>query len=239
MSTYSLVVGGNFRTTTVGVVEATNIAVWTDEVASRAPGATINVMKLAIRAAFREFCVRSGAWIRAIGPIDVFEGLPGYEVPPQDDASILYLNHMVWTNQNTDGSQVPLKPVQAPFYAGYASRSDHQPRAWHGANETPGTFTILPTPLSDVEGALTVWCSLGPKDPHADDIPLQFLTHHYDALLNGACARLLSEQNKPYTNLVMAVQYSRQFNTAISKARDMSRRQYTMTDTTHYFPRWA
>lgn len=234
---YSVVLGGDFRTTTVGTVESSQISLWLEELVAMAPGATNNTLKLAIRTSFREFCVRSGAWNREIAAISLEEGVAGYEIPPQDDANVLYILNMFWLKDAAQYGVIP--PAQAPYHNLMMREPSTRPQAFVGDMEAPQTFTLIPTPKESVEDAIKVFVALGPKDPHIDDIPTFFTSHHFDTLLDGAAHKLYAQPNKPYTNMVLAQFHGRKFNKAIANARDVARRQFTTAEHTWSFPRWA
>ncbi len=238
---FSQVVGSSFRTTTVGVVETTNLSLWIDELVVLAPGASANGVRQALRAAFRQFCVQSGAWLREIEAVDMIEGQEGYSVEPQDDATVLYIHAVGFRGEGwSDKDRLEFLPaVVSPYHRVQWGTPGEKPVAFHGSSEVPETFFVYPTPTKTIEGAFHPYVSLGPKDPYADDIPEFFLHWHFDAILEGATARLLAQQNKPYTNVLMAQYYARRFNTAIASARDKARRQFTGAQNRVPYRRWA
>ena len=134
-----------------------------------------------------------------------------------------------------------LAPVQSPEWKVKSKGPSNVPIAYAGDHENPALLRIIPTVNVDKPWALVPIVALRPSmNLNIDEnIPDVFAEVHFDAILEGAAGRLMSQQDKPYSNVIMAQYYLRRFRIAMSMARDLVRRQYTSADPDFTFPGWA
>lgn len=120
-----------------------------------------------------------------------------------------------------------------------------QPKVFKTYNHRLGTLQLYPTLLGDTannEGIVPI-VSLGFDNPSntmdLDNVPMVFQRLWYDVILDGCVGRLMSQQDKPYTNPALAQYHVRRFRNGISRARDEARRQFNTANDGFVFPAWA
>lgn len=215
---------------------------WADELGVMLPGLTEMAAKQALGATFREFCVVSGAWVREIDPISIVADQATYEINPLSDATVLYIMAISYQPEQTDTNNRYsrfLQPSQEMYSRSRAAAPGSQPWGYVGNAEVPGQFTLVPTVGTNIADSLIPYVALGPINPFDGMFPASFQTYHFDKILTGAAARLMSYQDKPYTNLMVSQVYHKRFRAGMAEARDMARRQFTSAENDFVFPYWA
>jgi hypothetical protein len=116
------------------------------------------------------------------------------------------------------------------------------PNRFRTYNERLGAIQILPTlqgNTAEKEG-IVPWVSLGfPRVAVTDGIPQVFERMWYEDILDGTLFKLLSIQDKPWTNPTLAGYHGKKFRNSIAMARDMATRQFSNSETAWQFPAWA
>lgn len=219
----------------------TPISIWLDEVMTSCPGASQAAYYQAFRAAVREFCVVSGAWIRELSPIDIRAGKKDYYLDPQPNATVLFINSIMIKTQNDEDGVYSryLHPVQTP-----AVRAQHRPPSegpwgFYCDPEVPGKFTLTPEVTIDIPDAMIPTVSLTMPTSQCDILPMHFARYYFDILLDGTLSKLMSQQDKPFTNLMTGQYHARRFRAGMARARDESRKQHAMVETKFSYPAWA
>lgn len=217
-----------------------SIDVWADELAVMMPGLVKNAAHQALGATLREFCAVSGAWTRMLDPVPLVSGQSWYSLNPQLDATVLYIRAVGYaTEDNTGGITKFLQPLQAPHHETREAQPSNTPYGFIGDAEIPGRFKLVPV-LADAQNATVVpFVVLGPLIPFDLQAPAHFQQVHFDVILDGAASKLMSQQDKSYTNVIMARYHGQRFRAGMATARDMARKQFTSADTDFRFPSWT
>lgn len=218
-----------------------DINIWADELGVIMPGLLQAAAKQAIGATLREFCAVSGAWIRRLDDILIVSGQDWYTLNPQSDAQVLYIQAVGYANADAEDGQITkwLTPLQEPRYNARVGTPTNTPWGFAGDPEIPGRFKLVPVVATASTETLIPFVVLGPMVPFDEKAPAHFQQVHFDVILEGAAAKLMSQQDKPYTNIVMARYYGQRFRAGMATARDMARKQFTSADTDFRFPSWT
>lgn len=220
-----------------------DLSEWADELGSNMPGLTEGAARQALRAAFREFCTVSGAWVRELEPISIIADQTEYDLNAAiDDAEVLYVLGVYYRPQQNDPNSTAarfLSPVQSPQHAGRVSQPSAQPWGYTGNSEEPSKITLVPGVNQNIDDSLLPYVALGPKYPFVDKFPMICKTHFFEILLDGATGRLMGQQDKPYTNIMTAQYHLRRFRIGMASARDAARKQFTSAESSFAFPYWA
>ena len=273
----------------------TSTDIWTDDLFTRAPGASVSGVQKALENTFREFTKQSGAWVVELWDQDedsgdpvpfnngqaeaiydfqaIIESIRGamaggdYPSGPSIEAyaqystikdywawDILYVHEMsyfdeyTWDPDTTVQTKVATQtvvPLASPAFRQSRFSSvtgTGWPKTFKTFNDRPGAVQVWPS-FGDgtaVGQGLVPWVALGfPRGIVIDSVPIIFERMWYEIILDGATAKLLSQQDKPYTNPVIAQYHARRFRNGIAEARDMARRQMSNSDSHWAFPAWA
>jgi hypothetical protein len=93
--------------------------------------------------------------------------------------------------------------------------------------------------VAEKEGVVP-WAALTfPRAYVANSIPVIFERYWYEHIMDGALSKLLSQQDKPYTNPQLAGYHGKRFRNGISQARDMAQRQFSNSERGWSYPAWA
>jgi hypothetical protein len=92
--------------------------------------------------------------------------------------------------------------------------------------ETPHEARLWPQPVETFRGLVTLTVSVQPRRD-ANRLPPEALTHHYEALVSGVLADMLSQQKKPYTDGGLSAIHARRFETEISRLASLRDKGYT------------
>lgn len=159
-----------------------------------------------------------------------------------------YFENYTWDANPSLATQKVTKivyPGQTPHSrgpSGFANAATGWPAVFKTYNERPGAFQLYPTlkgNTAEGEGVVP-WVSLGfPRTRVAMGIPVVFERVWYEQILDGTLAKLLSQQDKPYTNPTLAQYHGRRFRNGISEARDMAQRQMSNSERGWQYPSWA
>lgn len=225
------------------MAEQFSITDWIDELLPHVPGVSLQGAKQALRATLREFAVDSGAWLHELPPVSLRAGRDVYYLEPTacGNTTVLYIQAISYVVDNGTNFVRFLKPLQGTNYRARSAQAPlSEPWGFLADPAEPGKFLLVPGVSEDVVDALIPYVALGFSEQFEDDaIPLRFRRYWFDHILDGAIGRLIGQQDKPYTNLVLAQYHKRRFRAGVSKARDMARRQMAGAESDFQFPFWA
>lgn len=203
---------------------------WTDEVLVNAPGASQEAVQFAVERAVAEFLRRSGAWFEELPSFALRVNKVDYYLDTGGLGPILFVHQLTYNG-------VPLKPYTSSMNT--PSGTAIAPQGWRGYLKEPAKVTIYPTMSATPEHEVVPFVSVGYSPECRERLPDIFMSHWYDTVLSGAVSRLLSQQNKPYTDATLALFHGKRFSAGIATARDMGRRQFMSVDESFTFPFWA
>jgi hypothetical protein len=174
----------------------------TNNAMTRLPGATLAVIQQELFMVMNDFFQTSNLWNEDI-EVPVPGGDPAgtvYLLASQQPANI---DKLLWVyTKPTDTSMSRGSPVAA-------------------AMSVPGELTLQLQPSSPVTYIVTV--ALTVDDPTGRDGYVQFpawvLGKYNDEILDGLMQRMMSQPNKPYTNLQMSVYHGRKYSSGVAQAR--------------------
>lgn len=162
---------------------------------------------------------------------------------------VAYFESYVWDTNPSVATQQATKfivPGQTPNVrhpgTSLASASEGWPATFKAFNERPGSIQLVPTLKGDLvnKEGIVPWVSLTfPRTYVTDSVPVIFERYWYEEILDGTLAKLLSQQDKPYTNPVLAQYHAGRFRNAIAMARDMAQRQFINSERGWSYPAWA
>jgi hypothetical protein len=206
--------------------------VWIDALQSRLPGATTDLIRSELLAAIREFYFQSNAWREQIGPFRVTSGDDLVWLNPADAYSDVKWVHGCALRLEDDNSVIYLTPLSSrPLQV----RSD-RPTHYHCAD--PYTIRLWPVPDQDYGNILYVDATLVPL-PDATRLPNIAVSHHFEAILEYALARIFSIPNKPWTDRPSGLQYLLSARRRAVQFRDIADRGYTKMSNPQRFPSFA
>lgn len=207
--------------------------IWVQPIKLRLAGATDPVIITELQAAVREFYLQSNAWREQIGPYNVYANTDLIWLNPVDAYSNVMFVHGAWLELPDDGGTIQLAALNVRPTDG---RTDSRPT--HYSCPDPYVLRLYPMPSEALGTVLWVDATLVPL-PDATRLPNMAASHHFEAILEGALARLLLMPNKPWTDPVMGMAYGRSFRRRCIQWRDMSERGYTWEDAPMQFPKFA
>jgi len=150
-------------------------------------------------------------------------------------------NPSIQTQQATSWIVPAQSPNARSPYGGWAS-AEGWPKFFKTQNERPGSVQLIPTLKGDqaAKEGFVPWVALTfPRTYIGNSVPVIFERQWYEAILDGTLSKLLSQQDKPYTNPTLATYHARRFRNEIAKGRDMARHQFNNSETGWSFPAWA
>jgi hypothetical protein len=159
-----------------------------------------------------------------------------------------YFEQYTWDTNPSAATQTATKfiyPSQSPMIrAPYDNPMGVEgwPAIFKTYNERPGVLQLYPTLKGDIalKEGIVPWVSLTfPRTYIADSVPVVFERYWYEYILDGTLAKLMSQQQKPYTNPVLAQYHGARFRNSIAKARDVAQRQFSNSERGWSFPQWA
>lgn len=206
------------------------LSLWTRPLLAGLPGATPVQIEEKLRHAMKEFYLQSRAWRRVLGPLDVTINAPLVSLNPVDVNTQVVWVRRAWLQEG--GVITNLKPAVVKVTE---TRVDKPSSYYH---ESPSSLTLWPTPSATLTGVLFVEAALTLADA-ATVIPDISATHHFEAIYNGALARLLAMPNKPWTDQAAATTYGRMFRRSSMELRAVSDAGYTHSDPPWKFPSFA
>lgn len=204
------------------------------------PGAPKAVVQLATFAMLREFFVQSGAWLIEAPAVSIKANQDTYYLDPQPDGAVLYIHAIAFP---TGDRFKFLQATQQQVFRAKVNAPSAVPISYHSYVDVPGKFTLTPPVSVDMKQALIPYVVLTLQDDACvgtnDTVPSWMLRYWKDHWIDGVLGRLMSQPDKPYTNLITSQYHMRRFRNGISQARDMGRKQFGSAETNFQFPRWA
>ena len=178
-----------------------------DMARARLPGARDNLIKLEFVAVMAEFFQQSNCWREDI-TLKVIPGKTEYDLFPTQVASIVRLLEVRDTNNLRISATMP----------------------------EVGTLKLFSSPSQETTYTVTVALSIdAPVDRDGMPVfPNWFLQKYSYDLLDGLCARMMSQLAKPYTQPQLAASHRRLFMSAINVARAEA-----MHEQTYQGQRWS
>ena len=158
---------------------------------------------------------------------------------------IAYFESFTWnTNPSLVTQQVSkfIVPAMMPNMRAGTPMGSGTPTVFRSYNERPGNVQVIPTLKGDTvnKEGIVPWVALTfPRTYVSDSVPVVFERMWYEDILDGTLSKLMSQQDKPYTNPVVAQYHATRFRNAISQARDMAQRQFNNSERGWMYPAWA
>jgi hypothetical protein len=196
------------------------------------PGAVRSVLLRELTMAMREFCEKSFVWTTRITGITVPIGDNVVRIDDGDARSEV-VGIMGLLYGDDDGGYQYLTPLNGtPTQITTGSG----PWGWY-VTDPPDEVKIHPLQDEDRGKLLIAEVALIPafeySDAGADNLPRNFLTQYYDAIMMGFKARMFAQPNKPYSNPVGAAQLRHNFLRQIGYYSAQRRKGYNNS------PSWA
>lgn len=179
---------------------------WLRDLLARTPGVVRQVAKRETLLAIREFYEQSYAWRVVIGPKTVVANKARYTLSPYD----AYANVVAVLSAEFNEVGMTALPRRP------AGREPDGTAPWAYFTESPDILRLWPTPTVEYAEALTIYVALTPKIT-VTHVPRIAATRHYDAILDGALGRIMSQPAKPYSNQVLGQYHLNRFRAAIGK----------------------
>jgi hypothetical protein len=190
-----------------------------NEARIRLPGATDDAMQLELFAVMDDFFKGSNVWQEDID-ITIPANDPAntiYDVTPSSPSTI---DKLMWV-------------FQAPTQSNVARGAQVG-----AAMQTPGQLTLRTQPSTSIVYRVTV--ALTVQDPVRRDgyvtFPAWVLAKYRSILIDGLVGRMMSQPNKPFSNVQLTVFHTRKFNTGIATARVEMTRNNTYRQQAWCFP---
>jgi hypothetical protein len=159
--------------------------------------------ELALLRSAQEFFERTGVWV-AVFNVNVTANVVEYPLPFPTDAELVKIERATYLGRDisvTAESQLP---------SDWRLNSQSLANCIHTSNKK--TVNLLPVPV--VAGSLNLDVILRPARS-ATGINDVF-SCYAEAIAHGAKVRLMSQKDKPYTNLSMVPYYEEKFNSSIN-----------------------
>lgn len=204
---------------------------WMQRLLVRFMGAPEALLRAELIDSVREFYKESCAWREQVGPFHVYGGNELIWVNPIDAYSEAVFIRRVWIQKPGENMRF-LEPLSLRQTDG----SVGEPRYF----SLPDPYVIRLWPKPDVDMGPVLWIdtTLCPL-PDSTRFPNVSLSHHFDAILNVASARIFMIPNKPWTDLALGMRFSQLSRREITRFRSQSDQGYTNSDTGWKFPSFA
>ena len=206
------------------------VDLWMKPLLARLSGATESTVRCELGAAIREFYLQSRAWREQIGPYNVYANNDLVWLNPVDAYSYVVWVRGAWLQ---DGDR-------RDYLAASTFRDTRPTTGRPTAFSTPDPYVLRLHPVPDTAMGAVLWidAALAPA-VDASRFPNIAATHHFDAILEGALARLLVIPNKPWTDPVLGMRYSQTFRRRCMEWRSISEQGYSHADQGWRFPAFA
>lgn len=204
---------------------------WTQQLLAL-PGVTTPQVEEKLRSALKEFYLQSRAYRRVLGPLTITSAQPSLALDPVDANTRVVWVRDAWLQ---DGSiKTHLVKAACKLTEPRTGRPTHY---WLDP-AVPSTLMLWPTPDVTLSNILHVEVALTVSDA-ATVFPDLSVSHHFEAILNGAFARLYAMPNKPWTDQLVANRYSQLFRRACSELRTNGDLGYQHSSPPFRFPPFA
>lgn len=207
---------------------------WRDDLAIEAPGASAKGMERALERAVTAFLQESYCYVVEARAITLRAGVSRYVVPRQSKGPVLAVLALRYKDD------IWLKAQTLWGWARLGAMDDSEPVYYRGNSEDTSVFEIKPAPLTVTsDSKVTPFVAIGYDSECADGIPNILKERWYEAILSGALSLLCSQQDKPYSNILLAQVHHRAFRDGIAASREMMRKHFVTQDEAVPFPKWA
>lgn len=205
------------------------LSLWTRPLQAVLPGITPAQAEEKLRHALKEFYLQSRAWRQVLGPLDIQASTSLVTPAPPADSQIVWVRS-AWLQEGSIRTHLKTSVTKIT-----ETRSD---KPTHYYSESPQTLNLWPTPDVNLDDVLFVEVALTMTDAAATAPDLS-ATHHFEAIQNGALARLYMMPNKPWTDQIAATRYGQLFRRACMELRAVSDAGYLHGDPPWRFPPFA
>lgn len=211
-----------------------NFSAFYDDVLSECSRATAEIALNAIRNATIELCTRSRIWTFTTVDQSATVAVADYALTVPVDSEVVevlsgYYNGYYLPHRTQD---------QLDFdYSGKWQALTGAPRVV--TTNVPGTVTVVPIPDATLASALKFRVALRPtRTAAAFDPSGVFSTEHYETILHGALARLMTAISKPYSNAKAGQHHEGKFMAGLNRARVRANASQGRADMHVEFPRY-
>jgi hypothetical protein len=205
--------------------------VWVESLQARLPSASEALIRTELGYAINEFYAQSNAWREQVGPFQIQANRDLVWLNPVDQYSTVKYVFGAWL-EDESGTRTYLTPLLVRDTTVQASKPTH----FHCTD--PYVIRLWPKPDQDYGAILWVDATLVPL-PDATRLPNVAVSHHFEAILEMALARILAIPNKPWSDPLMALKYAQTSRRRAIQFRDIAARGYTKTDAVQRFPPFA
>lgn len=204
---------------------------WMQRLTVRFMSAPESLLRAELLDTIREFFKESNAWREQIGPYDIFANNDLIWLNPVDAYSEAVYVKRVWVQEEGKTPSF-LQPLTMRYTEGTVNTPTNY------SLPDPYVIRLWPMPAVTMKSVLWVDAILCPL-PDATRLPNIAMSHHFDAILYGAFARILAIPNKPWTDLMLSMRMSQIFRRDITRLRSQSDQGYTNADPGWKFPAFA
>lgn len=191
-----------------------------DEVLPEVPGVPQDLAANAIRNTVIEFCQGSWCWRYIMDPAPVLAGLNTYELDPPPGAEVAQVLLV-----SVDGKEI--HPIgQSDLVARLPLWATERGEVKYFLTDDPAQVILAPVPVRKIAGGLVVTAALQPTRA-STTFPTWIWSRYFDALADGAKARLLAMPKKPWTSPELFTLYRGRFDAAMGGAKAESQRGLT------------
>lgn len=202
----------------------TNITEWYDEIRSKVPGCSDDLISQELKHAIRVFSKDSHAYIVDVNDIGTTASTASVVLNPSEGTVLAVL--AAWYEG------VPMELILTPVL-GSTTPAEGTPSKIL-LSHTAGTITLVPTPAETKTAVLDFKVAVKPSSDAA--VPDHFYNHWRDEIMYGCLFNLYSMPGKPFTAPSQAAYYGRKFRSAIAEARDIMRSRYSSAILPWQFP---
>jgi len=207
------------------------ITSWTNLLLPRLPGASKTLVEAEIVKTIENFCRDSTAWRDTLYGFDVTAGQREISVIVDDGSQLKVVGLLrVYYNQKqlTQYSHTPWET------------STNYPSGWTTKPGDPSTIMLSTIPIVTDANSIDVLAYLRPVDPVNITVDMTLLTEDFwEIIFDGVMGRMLSQNDKPYSNATSAAYHLSRYRHGTRKARDMANRGFTGNAQNWVFPKFG
>lgn len=181
----------------------------------------------------KDFYSFTTAWRDTIGPYSINQNQDTVALNPVDQNRQVQFVLRAWIYPLLGGNT---RQFLTPVARKVIGNDKDLPTTFY--MEDPTTLVLYPVPDKTYGRGLYVYASLIPT-ALAAQLPVITFTHHLDAILWGALARLYRMPQKPWTDKGLAADYAKDYRRQRLLWRDVAERNYGPGDAPMVFPPFA
>ena len=167
----------------------------------------------AIAAAASDFCTRTRVWDEIQDPFGLVDGVNQYDMEAPLGARVLSIAN-VWANAR---ELVPVTMAKLVYVLpNWQTAQSAQPVYFNAARDW-STLTVYPIPMQAQQAPLTFRAQYAPTRV-STTLPDFLVDRFFDALMDGAKARLMLQSNVPWSNPAMAAVHQQAYEAAVAQA---------------------